>query len=74
MARVKAEQGLLVSWGGFKSTVEKDRATEWFNVRFWNRKDLVDQLLESYDKLDEELRTQLPLERVWIASADLLED
>lgn len=71
MAKVGADQGLLVSWGGFKSSVEKDRANQWFSVRFWNRKDLIDQLLQHYDLLDEELRAELPLRRVWIvAGAD----
>lgn len=68
MAKVKADQGLLVSWGGFKSSVEKDRPTQWFNVRFWNRKDLIDQLLQYYDRLDEELRAELPLRRVWMVA------
>lgn len=71
MTKVKADQGLLVSWGGFKSSVEKDRSTQWFNVRFWNRKDLIDQLLQYYDRLDEELRAELPLRRVWMVAGDV---
>jgi restriction system protein len=70
MAKVGADQGLLVSWGGFKSSVESQRPTRWFNVRFWNRKDLIDKLLEHYELLDPELRAEIPLRRVWMTTVD----
>ena len=33
MQNVQAEQGLPVSWGGFKNTVDKETATQFFRVR-----------------------------------------
>lgn len=65
MQNVQAEQGLLVSWGGFKSTVSKERATQFFRVRLWDQDDLIEQLLAQYDKLDDDLRADLPLKRIW---------
>jgi len=65
MQNFNAQQGLLVSWGGFKQSVEKERANQFFRVRLWNRDDLIEQLLEHYDKLDEDLRAELPLKRIW---------
>lgn len=69
MQNFNAQQGLLVSWGGFKQSVEKERANQFFRVRLWNRDDLIEQLLEHYDKLDEDLRAELPLKRIWCVAA-----
>ena len=65
MQNVHAEQGLFVSWGGFKSSVEKETARQFFRVRLWGQKELIDQILENYEKLDEDLRAELPLKRIW---------
>lgn len=71
MQNVQAEQGLLVAWGGFKSSVDKEVATQFFRVRLWDQDALINQILEHYDKLDEDLRAELPLKRVWtVASMD----
>ena len=66
MQNVQASQGLLVSWGGFKSSVDKEEATQFFRVRLWDQGDLIDQVLAHYDTLDEEIRTELPLKRTWV--------
>lgn len=65
MQNVHAEQGLLVSWGGFKSSVDKEKASQFFRVRLWDQEKLIEQLLEHYEELDEEIRTELPLKRIW---------
>jgi restriction system protein len=65
MQTVKAQQGLLVSWGGFKPTVEKERANQFFAVRLWDQDDLIDELLKCYDKIDPDLRAELPLKQIW---------
>jgi restriction system protein len=68
MQNVNAEQGLLVSWGGFKSSIEKERATQFFRVRLWDADELVDEILEHYDKLPADMRADLPLKRIWVPS------
>lgn len=70
MQNVQAQQGLLVSWGGFKSSVDKEKAQQFFRVRLWDQDALIDQILEHYDKLDADLKADLPLKRLW-AVADL---
>jgi restriction system protein len=65
MQNVQAEQGLLVSWGGFKSSVDKEKARQFFRVRLWDQQALIDQVLENYEKLDDDLRAELPLKRIW---------
>lgn len=66
MNRSKAMHGLLVSWGGFKSSVEREIPHQFFEVRLWDRKELILQLLSVYNKLDADLRAELPLKQVWM--------
>lgn len=68
MSNVQAEHGLLVSWGGFKSSVDREKATQFFRVRLWDQGDIIDQVLANYQKLDEEIKTQLPLKRIWVVN------
>lgn len=56
MHNFKAEHGLLVSWSGFKSTVDKEIATQFFNVRLWDQKAIIEELLANYDKLDSDIK------------------
>jgi restriction system protein len=71
MQNVGASQGLLVSWGGFKSSVDKQEASHFFRVRLWDQEEFVKQLLHHYDRLDEDLRAELPLKRIWtVAESD----
>lgn len=71
MQNVNADQGLFVSWSGFKSSVLKEVPKQFFKVRVWNQDDLIEQLQAHYEKLDPDIRAELPLKRIWtIATAD----
>lgn len=70
MQNFGAQFGLLVSWAGFKGSVDKELPAQFFRVRLWDQDTLIDELLACYDSLDEELRSELPFKRVW-AIADL---
>lgn len=71
MQDVQADQGLLVCWGGFKPTIKREASRLFFKVRLWDQNDLIDHFLANYDKLDEDLRAELPLKRIWtVASAE----
>ena len=65
MNSFKATQGLLVSWGGFKSTVDSESRRLFFDIRLWDAAELVKALLENYERLPEELQAELPLKRIW---------
>ncbi|MEZ5456123.1 MAG: restriction endonuclease [Lysobacteraceae bacterium] len=69
MTKFNADQGLFVAWNGFKSTVEKELATQFFRLRLWSQKELLEQLFAHYDKLDADLKAELPLKRVWMVAA-----
>lgn len=69
MTKFNATDGLFVSWNGFKANVQKELATQFFHLRLWSQKELLEQLFEHYDKLDEDLKAELPLKRVWMVAA-----
>ena len=68
MQNHSAQHGLLVSWGGFKSTIERERAAQFFRVRLWNREDLIRALLDNYDKIDATVKAELPLKQFWMVA------
>jgi len=65
VAKFGAEEGLFVSWGGFKSNVQKELATSFFRVRLWSQKELFEHLFAHYEELDDDIRAELPLKRIW---------
>lgn len=65
MQNFGAEHGLLVSWAGFKQSVDREVASKFFKVRLWEAQDVVDALLGQYERLPEEIRAELPLQRIW---------
>ncbi len=66
MSQFKADQGLLVSWGGFKRGVEKEAKQSFFSVRLWESSDLIQAILADYDRLPDALQAELPLKRIWV--------
>jgi restriction system protein len=66
MANHKADYGMLVSWGGFKSTIQREEANHFFKVRLWTHKEIVNEFLHHYADLPEDIRETIPLKRVWI--------
>jgi len=71
MQNVGADQGLLVCWGGFKKSIIAELPRLFFKVRLWDQNNLIDHFLANYDKLDEDLRAEIPLKRIWtVASAE----
>jgi len=60
-----AEQGIIVSWGGYKQSVIKKARELFFEVRLWDADDLLVAVLEQYNRLPEELQAELPLKRIW---------
>lgn len=67
MSKFNASQGLFVAWGGYRANVQKELASSFFRLRLWNQDDLLEQLFLHYDKLDEGIKSELPLKRIWTA-------
>jgi len=66
MKNFQASQGLFVSWGDFKSSVHKETARLFFEIRLWGPDDLLREVLRNYERLPDELQAELPLKRIWV--------
>ena len=53
--------------------MQKELARDFFRVRLWSRKELLEKLFAHYDKLPEEMRLALPLKRVWMVAGQELD-
>jgi restriction system protein len=70
MKKVKADFGLLVSWEGFKGSIKEEKKNEFFTIRLWEQKELVEEFLKHYHKLDEEIKSEIPLKQIWVIADD----
>lgn len=70
MRNFRAECGLVVAWGGYKRTVEQERARLYFEMRLWNADDLIRAVQTHYEKLPDSIQAEIPLKRVWVLVAD----
>lgn len=66
MNTFKADQGLLVCWGGFKPTTRQEARQHAFKVRLWDQSDVVRGIYRTYDKLPAEIQADLPMKHVWM--------
>jgi restriction system protein len=65
MTKFGAQEGLFVSWSGFKKNVQRELAPTFFRVRLWTQNELFEALFDNYEKLDAEIKAELPLKRIW---------
>jgi len=70
MASKQVSQGLLVAWGGFRSSFDKLNRDNYFKVRLWGADEVMVALFETYDRLPEDIRADLPLKRIWTIVPD----
>jgi len=70
MQTFKAEQGLLVCWGGFNKSVLSESKQGYFTVRLWDSSDLVDAIYRNYERLPAEIQAELPLKKAWMLVVD----
>ena len=61
----RADQGLLVAWGGATKPARQEMRSQLFRVRVWDADQLIEAVLRNYHRLTDELRADLPLKRVW---------
>lgn len=68
MSSIDATHGLLISWSGFKDTVEKEAKKDAFRIKLWGPQEIMEQLLKNYEEIDPEIKAKLPLKRIWALS------
>jgi len=66
MGHYGAEQGLFVSWGGFKRTAKEEFKKQFFDMRLWDAADLTKNILKNYAKLPDDIKAELSLKQVWV--------
>ena len=70
MKNFGAEYGLLVSWSGFKSSVINETAKQFFEIRLWTHKEIIQEFLRYYEQMDAEIKEQIPLKKIWVVNTD----
>jgi restriction system protein len=65
MANFGAARGLLVSWGGFTKTARTEARRLLFQIRLWDSDDVIDRVTTTYQRLPQEIQTELPLQQIW---------
>jgi restriction system protein len=66
----KAEFGILVSWSGFKSSFEKNKISNYFKIRLWDSRDVIQELIQNYENVDEDIKVKIPLKRIWALNVE----
>jgi restriction system protein len=66
MQSFKAEQGLLMCWGGFNKPLLNEAKQGHFTVRLWDSRDLVEAIYRTYERLPAEIQAELQLKQVWM--------
>ncbi len=66
----RADQGLLVAWGGLAKPAENVLRTERLSVRVWDAEALLDRVFAVYERLPAETRARLPLVRAWVLASE----
>lgn len=65
MVQQSLDNALLVSWEGFSQDFKSAQAVDFLNFRLWDAQDIVEQFISFYPKLSEQMRSKVPLKRVW---------
>ena len=65
MRDFKADQGLLVSFGGFKTTAIRAAKMDYFSIRLWDAGAVLDEIFKSYKNFGDKMKAKLPLKRFW---------
>lgn len=66
MSQHRADQGLLVAWGGLNRQARAEIRTDRLTIRVWEADDILDHLFEVYDRLPDTRRSEVPLKRAWV--------
>ena len=66
ISTAKADQGLLVAWGGLNKKGREEMFANRLTIATWDAERLLDEILAVYDRLSPETKAKLPLKQVWV--------
>lgn len=64
--RFKADQALLVTFGGVTGPARNKLETEYFNIRVWTMDDILQSIYKNYNRLPNDLRARIPMKQIWV--------
>lgn len=70
MNNVNADYGLLVSWNGFKDSVAREEAKQFFKIRLWDSEDVISELFANYEKMSPAIKAEIPLKHIWMLNEE----
>ncbi|WP_232725653.1 restriction endonuclease [Bacillus sp. FJAT-44742] len=70
MSNFGADFGLLISWSGFKNSVMREVPKQFFKVRLWDSKTVIEEIFKNYEHLSDEIKKEIPIKRVWMLEED----
>lgn len=70
MTQHRADQALLVAWGGVTRPAELEFKRDRTTMRIWDADALLDQLFLTYDRLPASTRARIPLQQVWVLEGE----
>lgn len=73
MSTFKADQGLLVAWGGMNGPAQRESRHSFFSVRVWDASDLLRAVFRTYSQLPGDVRAELPLKQIWALVPEVTE-
>lgn len=66
MTQHRADQGLLVAWGGVTGPAAREFLRDRTSFRIWDSEELLSRLFETYDQLPASTRARIPLKQAWV--------
>lgn len=66
MTQHRADQGLLVAWGGATKPAMREFQRDRTSFRVWDAEEILDQLFETYEQLPAATRSRVPLTQGWV--------
>ncbi len=66
MTQHRADQGLLVAWGGVTTAATREFLRDRTSFRIWDSEELLNRLFETYDRLPASTRARIPLKQAWV--------
>ena len=70
MTSHRADQGLLVAWGGLNGPAKQELRNDRLSIRVWDSDDILDQLFAVYHRLPDAVRATLPLKQTWVLDVE----
>ena len=65
-----ADYGLLATWTGLSKPARDAVKQQRFRVKVWDASDVIAAVQRNYDRLPEDVRARIPMERVWMLRED----